>query len=698
MMLRRRLFILVLFSLTYNCYSQVYESYRKILLSREMKLNEKKRLIDETLEKSINKEYDIILGFCDSILEEKIIVEKQLINWVKVIKATSLARQQKINEGIDLLLAIIPGKDKLLEITINARLARIYLVTSDYQKSLGYYQKNLLYYTVLKPDFGKQSAIYNSIQICYYRMGMPKQAEEAINKSIEAANKTGDSTIILNSYLAKAVFALSKNNCYLADSIYSAFEKLIQTKENHPQMTFYCNFSEAKYCLNQLRESEYYLEKSLHLAYEERDTFWVTINLVRKADILAKRNQNKEALKLCEKAYQFAVRKQSLIWQKNACNCIYEKNLRLKNYKEALESYLLLSKLKDSLFNEKNKREMTRKEFEFEFAKKATADSIVKAQQSIIKDAQIKAQQSELEREKTVRFALYGGGIVVLVFAGLIFNRYKLTMRQKVEIENQKKLTEKQKHLIEEKQKEIIDSINYARRIQYTLLAHETFLKNHLPEHFVFFHPKDIVSGDFYWATQKEDNFYLAVCDSTGHGVPGAFMSLLNISFINEAISERNILLPNEVFDYVRNRLIENMSKEDQKDGFDGILICMNKKTGKITYSAANNKPILISENTLLEMEADRMPVGIGLKQNPFTLHEVNYKKGDLLYLYTDGFADQFGGPKGKKYKYKALNEFLHSIINLPVTDQKKALLEEFNNWRGQLEQVDDVCIVGLRL
>ena len=249
-----------------------------------------------------------------------------------------------------------------------------------------------------------------------------------------------------------------------------------------------------------------------------------------------------------------------------------------------------------------------------------------------------------------------------------------------------------------EKNKEITDSINYAKKIQYTLLAHDELLQKNLNEYFVLFKPKDIVSGDFYWATQKDNLFYLAICDSTGHGVPGAFMSLLNISFLNEAITEKNILEPHQIFNHARMRLIENLGKEGQKDGFDGILLCINKTKNTITYSAANNAPLLFSENALNELAMDKMPVGIGEKALSFTNHSIPYKAGDTLYLYTDGYADQFGGPKGKKFKYKQLNDLLLANSAKTLNQQKEILNTTFENWKGKLEQVDDVCVIAIKL
>jgi serine phosphatase RsbU (regulator of sigma subunit) len=262
----------------------------------------------------------------------------------------------------------------------------------------------------------------------------------------------------------------------------------------------------------------------------------------------------------------------------------------------------------------------------------------------------------------------------------------------------------KSKHeLIEEKNREIRDSINYAKRIQYTLLAHAEFLQINLNEHFVFFKPKDIVSGDFYWATsfdddKKNEKMFLAVCDSTGHGVPGAFMSLLNISFLNEAINEKNINEPHKVFEHVRSRLISTISADGAKDGMDGILLLKEKNSTKIHYAAANNAPVVIRNGVIIELPYDKMPVGLGEVKTEFSLFEVELQKEDVLFLYTDGYADQFGGPKGKKYKYKNLNAFLSKISASSLANAEEKLNDEIEQWKGDLEQVDDLCIIGIRI
>ncbi|MFI5205123.1 MAG: PP2C family protein-serine/threonine phosphatase, partial [Flavobacteriales bacterium] len=200
-------------------------------------------------------------------------------------------------------------------------------------------------------------------------------------------------------------------------------------------------------------------------------------------------------------------------------------------------------------------------------------------------------------------------------------------------------------------------------------------------------------------SSPAEKSFYLAVCDSTGHGVPGAFMSLLNISFLNEAINEKGIEAPNEVFNHVRKRLIENVSHEGAQDGMDATLIKFQALNSKfqIEYAAAYNAPLIIRNGAIVEGACDKMPIGKGDSTNKFKLFSLELKKGDVLYLYTDGYADQFGGSKGKKFKESKLKELLATIYTSTVQQQYETLERHIKEWQGELEQVDDICVIGIK-
>jgi len=363
----------------------------------------------------------------------------------------------------------------------------------------------------------------------------------------------------------------------------------------------------------------------------------------------------------------------------------------LINNRKPVDAYLCMKRyvtIKDSLFTLDANAQMLEAEARYQNDRQSKE---IELQKSDIERKNLKLRQSTI-----IGYSLGIGVLLLIVIAFMTYKRYAEKQKVNKLISLQKEEVESKKLIIEEKQREIIDSINYAKRIQYSLLANDTLLKNNLKDHFVFFNPKDIVSGDFYWATKKDDKFFFAVCDSTGHGVPGAFMSLLSIGSLSEAINENNITEPNEVFEYVRKRLIESM--EGQRDGFDGVLLCIDSVKNKIVYASAHNGPVLVRDGTIKELEADKMPVGMGVRDEPFKKYSIDVQKNDILYLYTDGYADQFGGPKKKKFKYKQLNEVLLSNCHKPMQEQKELLRSTFENWRGELEQVDDVCVIGMKL
>ncbi len=302
-------------------------------------------------------------------------------------------------------------------------------------------------------------------------------------------------------------------------------------------------------------------------------------------------------------------------------------------------------------------------------------------------------------------------GLLVLIFR---WRTSALRERQKqleqtveertAEVVLQKDEAEHQKDLVQEKQKEILDSINYAKRIQYSLLAGEDLLNENLKNYFLFFKPKDVVSGDFYWAEKLSNgNFAIVAADSTGHGVPGAIMSILNISCLSEAVIADKQLQPADILNAARKKIISHLlndgSAEGGKDGMDASLICFDLKNQKMTYAAANNPVWIVRGTEFIALKADRMPIGKHDRDSvPFVQHEVSLQDGDMVYAITDGFPDQFGGPKGKKFKYKQLEKLLMSIASQSMEAQKQKLDEAFENWRGDLEQVDDVTIVGIRI
>jgi serine phosphatase RsbU (regulator of sigma subunit) len=257
-----------------------------------------------------------------------------------------------------------------------------------------------------------------------------------------------------------------------------------------------------------------------------------------------------------------------------------------------------------------------------------------------------------------------------------------------------------QKSQLEDKNKEVTDSITYAQRIQKAILPSHRLIENYLPKSFVIYLPKDIVSGDFYWVEKKENKIFFAVADCTGHGVPGAMMSVIGQNALNRVLNEFGITKPSEILDKLSALVEESFAKSgsDVRDGMDIALACLDTTTKKLEFAGANNSVYILSNGTLREIKGNKQPVGRFEFKVSFTNHGVDLNSGDGVYLFSDGIADQFGGPEGKKYKYKRVKELLLQNYIKPHSEQKNNIISEFVSWKGKNEQIDDVCLMGVKI
>ncbi len=570
-----------------------------------------------------------------------------------------------------------------------------YLFQNNSPKALQCYFDLMVLQADIKDSLGL-AITQNNIGNVYYQQNQLDKAKAFYNKALNQFYLIKDSVMATMSLDNLANIYADENQNEKALELY--FKVLISRLKEGDKLNIsnsYDNIGIVYKEKNEYEKALTYFNKSLIIRKELDYKEGLVLSYSSIASCYVSQKKQNMAIENYNKALQFAIQTTSFIGIQDIELKLSEVYEVLNNNKMALLHYKKYKIARDSLFNEEKTENTVKAEMNYEFDKIQTADSLKTVETKKINDLKLK-------QEQTQKIALYFGISLIAIFSFFIYNRFRLSNKQKKIIELQKISVEAKNLIIEETQKEILDSIHYAKRIQYALLANEKVLQKNIPEHFVLFKPKDIVSGDFYWATEHDNKFYLAVCDSTGHGVPGAFMSLLNIGFLSEAIKEKNINKPNEVLNYVRKRLIESIGNDGQQDGMDAILVCFDKTLNTISYSAANNEPILISNNNLVselsELPKDRMPVGKGERMDSFTLQTIDFKKGDTLYLYTDGFADQFGGPKGKKFKYKSLNDLLLSNENKSMLNQKEILIDAFTGWKGNLEQVDDVCIIGIKL
>lgn len=332
-------------------------------------------------------------------------------------------------------------------------------------------------------------------------------------------------------------------------------------------------------------------------------------------------------------------------------------------------------------------------ELQFDFDKK---EELAKAEH--IK--QLAISETEKKKQKIIIWSVASGLLFVLVFAGFIFRSLQITQKQKLIIEQKEKETQLQKHLIEDKQKEITDSINYAQRLQQAILPPIEFITKNLPNSFALYIPKDIVAGDFYWAERINGLFFIAAADCTGHGVPGALVSVVCSNALNRTVKEFSLTDTGKILDKTRELVIETFEKSNAeiKDGMDISLLCIDNQNQEVFWSGANNPLWYVHDNILNEIKADKQPVGKSYDTKPFTTNKIGYKPNTSFYLFTDGFADQFGGENGKKFKYKQFKELLVTINPNSMQEQANIINRKFNDWKKDLEQVDDVCVIGIKI
>lgn len=358
----------------------------------------------------------------------------------------------------------------------------------------------------------------------------------------------------------------------------------------------------------------------------------------------------------------------------------------MHNIPEAYQHYKAYITIRDTLSNQDNTRKMTRTEMGLEYEKR---QALAKAEQ----DKKDVIELSDKRKQKIITWSVLGGLLLVLIFAGFIFRSLRLTRKQKQNIESKNKV-------IEEKNKDILDSITYAKRLQDAILPPLSIIKQYFPESFLLYKPKDIVAGDFYWMERAGDTILIAAADCTGHGVPGALVSVVCSNALNRTVKEFRITEPGKILDKVCELVLETFEKSENnvQDGMDISLCCINTKTNEIQWSGAYNSLWYIQNKQIHEVSADKQPIGKHDKPQPFSTHILNLQKGDTLYLFTDGYADQFGGPQGKKFKYKKLHDLIFANISKPMEEQKTILKNILDEWKGNLEQVDDILVIGIKI
>ncbi len=590
------------------------------------------------------------------------------------------------------------GEKNYIAISLN-NIGLVYINQGNLIKALDYYYRALKILEGCK-DKGGMAVTLSNIGVLYKTQRDFEKALEHLQKSLKLLEEINDKFEIGN--VLNNIGSLYQDKADLKNAIQYHQKALAIREEINDTKGIsgsYNNLGVIYKDLGDLSTALDYFYKDLKISEELKMPLNIASSLANVAYILAQQGKINKAHDAGARSLKLAQEfgdPDQIAGSAAVLKTIFQKQ---NNYKAAFEMYELERKMVDSIHNISNQRESVKKQMQYTYEKKALADSILNVE--LTQRKELKHAQ-DIKEQKTYAVGGLIGFLLMLFLTIVSFRAFKNKQKANLIITEQKLEVENQKHLVEEKHKEITDSINYAERIQRSFIATKEILDENMNDYFVFFKPKDIVSGDFYWASKlKNGHFALATADSTGHGVPGAIMSLLNITSLEKAIETE--IEPNIILNITRKIIIDRLKKDGSvdggKDGMDCSLCVFDFKNKKLKISAANNPIWIVRASETIEIKPDKMPVGKHDKDSvSFTQHLVDLQKGDVIYTLTDGFPDQFGGHLGKKFMSKNLRELLSKNAHLAMQEQRTLLETTFKDWVGDLEQIDDVTLIGVRV
>ncbi len=591
---------------------------------------------------------------------------------------------------------------------------RIYLTHNLFEEAL----KTLLDVKNRAIKSDNKSAVFESNKAIYNVYFLSKtndeQRTELAIQNLKLANEIGDEAMQMT---ARFDMALAYSNIGELDSAFSQYVSILKfesIKNNHDlQSRLYNNMGSLFRAKQEIDSAALYFEKAYTSAEIAGRLEGMAASKLKMGNLRGSGGDLQGAYDDCLTAFNL-FKEAGVLRRQDAClECLYEASKGLNNFQDALSWYEQSLVLKDSFVTSNAVENIKRVENQFLLAQTKLEDSLMLAESNKLnaeklrtKNAEIKQKELEKEKDLYIKYALFFGLLIIVLTGIYVFKKYKDSQKQKKTIE----LAHAELGV---KNKEITDSINYAKRIQNAILPSERQMKNALPNSFVLYKPKDIVAGDFYWIesfTEVSDTngttkngVLFAAADCTGHGVPGAMVSVVCNNGLKRSVREFGLKKPGEILDKTRELVVNEFgeSEEEVKDGMD-IALCLIEEN-KLSYAGAHNPLWIIRSNSneLEEIKANKQPIGKYEGSKPFTTHEIKWNRGDQLYIFSDGFIDQFGGadgrPGGKKFKSGNFKKLLLAVKDLPVDEQKIRILKAFEAWKGDLEQLDDVCVIGVR-
>ena len=630
----------------------------------------------------------------------------RLLNYADVLKRTDIDSAIKCS-NTSLVLATMLQNDSLIA-EANSLLGYCCEIKGNYKNALVHFLKAIEIYKKQK-DKDKLSKCYNGMGIVYWYQGFYDKAIEYYKKNTDISLELGDKNGLATSYGNMAIIFDEKGDLENSLLYYKKALVIFEAENNLPSMaSCYDNMSLVFKQQADFKQALEYNNKSYKVRDDLRDTIGMLASMENLGSIFIKLKKYDDAIAISERVLGFAIKLGAKEDMKAAYVNLKEAYEYKNDFKTAYHFANLLMDVKDSLKNRDNLDQIAELEAKFKTKEKETELIEIK----LLHELQAKENSEKLKRKNYFIGFLIFIGVLVLVAAVLVLKRLKEKKRIADEFSEKNKAIEMQKSIIDkaflqlsEKSKDITDSIKYAKRIQKAIFPTQNYFNKLLPQAFAFFKPKDIVSGDFYWVEQDEEGcVYIAVVDCTGHGVPGAFMSIVGFNLLSKALFERKLKTPADILNDVNKNLTETLKQTFEesaiKDGMEISLCKWNKQTNEFWFSGANSIIYKVSNTNFEIIKGDKNPIGAfyGETLRLYTNVKVEILKNDCIYLFTDGYADQFGGEKGKKYKYKQLEDFLKTNAKLNMAEQRKILSAEFTTWKGDLEQVDDVCVIGIKI
>ena len=580
------------------------------------------------------------------------------------------------------------GFKKGMQLALN-NMGVAYLNNELYNKALGYFLRSLSIAESIH-DSTSVSPLYSNCAMIYRRINNFPKARNYFLKAKEFAALQHDSDALATVYFN---LSATHRNMQALDSAmyYASTGKSFLSKRASESIlySYYLNEGLLNSYRNMPDKALEAFETSKPYITNPHDKVTVLINI---GDESRKLGDSQKTIQAYMEAYQVSEKNQmynNLQYLSQVIGGYYKSKKDYGNYSLWLEKHLAF---RDSNDKYTRVQQILQQQLEFDYERKQIADSLKFEQKEKLKNAELRVAAEKLTKERSFKLMLVAVLIIIVVFSVFISNRFVITRRQK-------KIIEEQKKIVEFKNREIVDSINYARRLQSAILPQVTAIEQVLDFGLVYL-PKDIIGGDFYFFEKHEEFVFIAVCDCTGHGIPGALMSVVCHQALRKCIAELDYTEPDRILNKSREMIIDSLNAASQniQDGMDCSLLVINSHTKQIRWSGANNPLWMIQDGVFTEIKPDKQPVALYEKAGPFTVHQKELRGDTLLYLFTDGYADQFGGAGGKKFKLKNLKSFIIEHSTSPVKVQARLLEEHFQQWKGNEEQVDDVSIAIIRL